>query len=219
MKKLFLVVGLLFAVAHLSAQKVKVESEKKDIAGAKRDAFTVVIPEADQSTIEKSWRSLMKKYNGDVSTKDGVFADNAKISEISENTTDVYARTEKLENGVKLIVVFDLGGAFLTSSMHPAQYKVAEKIIREFSIKAATEAVDDKLKEQEKKFREADENLKDLVKENEKLKSNIESYKKKIEEAEADLKKNGEDQVKAKSAVEAQQKVVDQWKDKKKSIE
>jgi chromosome segregation ATPase len=148
-----------------------------------------------------------------------VFADNAKISDISENATDVYARTEKLENGTKLIVAFDLGGAFLTSSMHPAQYKVAEKMIREFAIKAATEAVDDKLKEQEKKFREADENLKDLVKENEKLKSNIESYKKKIEEAEADLKKNGENQVTAKSAVEAQQKVVDQWKDKKKSIE
>lgn len=219
MKKLLIIAGLLIPSLQLCAQKVKVDSEKKDIAGAKRDAFTVVIPEADQSSVEKGWRSLMKKYDGDISTKTGVFADNAKIPEISQNTVDVFALTEKMDNATKLIVAFDLGGAFLSSSMHPAQYKVAEKMIREFAVKAATEGVEEKLKEQEKILREADENVKDLVKENEKLKSSIESYKKKIEEAEADLKKNGENQVKAKSALEEQQKVVDKWKEKKKAIE
>ena len=219
MKKLLISALLLIPFMQLNAQKVKVESEKKDIAGAKREAFTVVIPEAEQSSVEKGWRSMMKKFDGDISTKTGVFADNAKIPDISDNTVDVYALTEKADNGVKLIVAFDLGGAFLSSSMHPAQYKVAEKMIREFAVKAATEAVEDKLKEQEKILRENDEKLKDLVKENDKLKSSIESYKKKIEEAESDLKKNGEDQVKAKSALEEQQKVVDKWKDKKKAIE
>ena len=51
------------------------------------------------------------------------------------------------------------------------------------------------------------------------LKSDIESYKKKIEDAENKIKTNESDQVKANSELEAQQKVVDQWTEKKKSIE
>ena len=122
MKKLFVA----FMVAlFATAQKIEVKEDKANLGGAKNPVLTVVISEADKSTVEKAWKSLMKDYNAKVSGKDEMFSDNATITDISANTIDVYSTAEEKNSTILFTVAFDLGGAFISSSTHSTEYKVA----------------------------------------------------------------------------------------------
>lgn len=209
MKKIFFVV-FLFAFCHYAkAQEIKVKEDKESIAEGKNPVLTVVIYEADESSVEKAWKSLMKDYGAKVSMKSEIFADNATITDISANTVDVYAYTKKEDDGVKLVVAFDLGGAFVSSSTHSTEYKAAEKIIEKFAIDVSKEAVQDKLDDEKDKQKELESDLADLKKKNEKLHKDIEEYNQKIKDAEEDIITNEKDQEAKTKEIEEQTKVVE----------
>jgi hypothetical protein len=193
-----------------NAQEIKVKEDKENIGGAKNPVLTVIIYEASESDVEKAWKSLMKDYDAKVSTKDGVFADNAKITEISANTVDVYALTAKTDDGIKLTVAIDLGGVFLSSSTHSAEYKAAEKIIKNFAITVSKKAVEEKLDDASDAQKKLESDLKDLEKKNTRLHNDIEGYKNKITEAEKDIEDNVKDQETTTKSIEAQKKVVEE---------
>ena len=48
---------------------------------------------------------------------------------MSRNTVDVYALIEGRGPDAELVVWFDLGGAFLSSEMHPTRFPYADKIL------------------------------------------------------------------------------------------
>src|ERR1044072_7761037 len=98
MKKIITLLLIAFATEWAAAQKIKVEVGNESIGGGRNNAFSVTIYYADPSDIEKEWKSLIKGYDPDkVSSKDGIFADNAKMKSISDNTVDVYAKTDKVK--------------------------------------------------------------------------------------------------------------------------
>jgi hypothetical protein len=208
MKKLIVLLPIVFSL-YVSAQKIEVKEDKEDLGGGKNPVLTVVIPEADESDVEKAWKSLMKEYNAKVSSKDGIFADNAAITDISANTVDVYASTKKQDDGIKLMVAIDLGGAFISESTHSVEYKAAEKIIEKFATDMAKKAVAKKLEDAKDKQKELEDNLASLVKKKEKLEKEIEDYKKKIANDEEDIVTNKSDQEKAAKLIEEQKKAVD----------
>jgi len=210
MKKSYLIISFFLFSFLLNAQEIKVTESKENIGGAKNPVLTVIIYDADESTIEKAWKSLMKGYDAKVSTKDGVYANNANISDISAKTIDVYAMTEKQNDGIKLTVAIDLGGAFLSSSAHPDQYKAAEKIVRNFAIDICKKAVQEKLDEAMKQQKGLESNLKDLVKKNDKLHKEIEDYKDRISDDEKDIETNQKDQGTTNNAIDSQKKVVEE---------
>jgi len=209
MKKTFLLLTLAMFTLLATAQKIEVKEDKANLGGAKNPVLTVIIYEADESTVEKAWKSLMKDYDAKVTTKDEIFADNAKITDMSTNTVDVYATTETKNSTVIFTVAFDLGGAFVSSSTHPDQYKVAEKLVKKFAVDISKEAVETKLEAEKKKQKELEKDLADLVKEKDKLTDAIADYNKKIAEAEKKIETNTTDQAAATKAVDAQTKVVE----------
>jgi hypothetical protein len=208
MKKLLALLPIVFSL-YVSAQKIEVKESKEDLGGGKNSALTVIIPDADASDVEKAWKSLMKDYDAKMSNKDGIFADNAAITDISVNTVDVYASTEKKDDGIKLMVAFDLGGAFISESTHSTEYKAAEKIVEKFATEMAKKAVQKKLDDAADKQKELENNLASLVKKKEKLEKDIEDYKKKITSAEEDIVLNKSDQEKAAKLIEEQKKAVE----------
>ena len=211
MKKLVILFCSIVCTQLLFAQEIDVKEKRDKIAGANNPVFTVLIYEADQSSVEKAWKSLMKDYNAKVSIKDEIFADNAAISDISVNTIDVYAIVKKEETGIiKLIVAFDLGGTFLSSSTHSKESKAAEKIIKKFAVNTSKKAVEEKLKEAKDKQKDLENDLSDLVKKNEKLHKQIEDYKNKITENEKDIEKNIQEQEVASKAVDVQKTAVEE---------
>jgi hypothetical protein len=203
------------------AQKTKVTEEKEQIGGGKNNALIVTIIEASADDIEKEFKSLLKDYDAKVSSKDGgLFADNALIKEMGNNPIDIYAKVVKVKDGEhKLIVAFDLGGAFLNSSEHSDKYKVAKQILTKFAIKMQTEAINEQLKQSEKALAKLQDEQKDLEKKNQKMKDDIKEYQEKIKKNEEEIKKNEEDQAKKKNELESQIKTVNSVKDKLKAVD
>src|ERR1035437_8686753 len=134
--KYMITLSLLFIAFSSFAQKIKVVESTERIGGNKNSAFVVSIYNSTPDEVANKWKSLMKDYKGKVSIKDEVFADNAVISGINgNNTIDVYAKAEKINDGeTKLIVAFDLGGAFLSSSSSSDKLKEAKQLIHDFAV-------------------------------------------------------------------------------------
>ena len=222
MKKLFV---LAFAIAisfSASAQKIKVKESNENIGGGNHNALTVTLYDINPSDAVDAFRSFIKKYDGKRSSQDGgVFSDNATIKEMGNNTVDIYGKAQgkKGDKEITFVIAFDLGGAFLNSSDHKEQYKVAEKIAREFAINTCKEIVEQKLNDAQKNLSSLEDEQKDLEKENKNLNSDIEDYKAKIKKAEDNIATNKTNQEKKKSEIDAQKKVVSDVETKLKSIE
>ncbi|MFH0864630.1 MAG: hypothetical protein V1904_00440 [Bacteroidota bacterium] len=209
MKKVFGVLFILAFWGYATAQEIKVKEDKENIADAKNSVLTVIIYEADDSYVEKAWKNLMKEYNAKVSGKSEIFADDATITEMSTNTIDVYAYTKKDDEGVKLVVGFDLGGAFVSSSTHSYEFKAAEKIVKQFAVDASRKAVEEKLEDAMEKQKELEDELSGLKKKNDKSHKDIEEYKQKITDAEEDIIINEKDQETKTKEIEEQTKAVE----------
>jgi hypothetical protein len=209
MKKIFSVLCVMAFFCYAAAQEIKVVEDKKNIADAKNPVLTVIIYEADGSAVEKGWKSLMKDYGAKVTSKSEIFADNASVTEISANTVDIYAYTEKDDAGVKLIVGIDLGGAFVSSSTHSSEYKAAEKFLKQFAIDISQKAMKVKVEEAKEKQADLEDDLTVLKKKNEDLKNDIEDYKKKITESEEYIVINEKAQEAKTKEIEEQTKAVE----------
>lgn len=223
MKKLLLLLVLPLVAINVNAQKIKIDVNEKSekIGDGSHNAMVVIIYDATKDDIEKEWKSKMKDYNAKVSTKGDIFADNALIKEISDNTVDVYARVEKgsNDNEWKFIVGFQMGEDWLSSSKYPAQYKAAEKIVKDFATKMTKDAMGDKVKTAEKALNKVKDEKSDLEKKNKDLHDDISNYQDKIKKAEDDIKSNEDEQKKKQAEVDAQQKVLDDLKARQNSVE
>ncbi|HTF02441.1 MAG TPA: hypothetical protein VK826_00385 [Bacteroidia bacterium] len=222
MKKLLLSLAViaLSLPAFADGIKIKVEEKSEKINGGNHNCLVVTIYDATPAEIEKEWKSKMKGYDAKVSGKDEIFADNALIKDISENTCDVYARTEKIsDTETKFIVGFQLGETWLSSGDNKSSYNAAEKIVKDFAVKMTKDAIADKRKAEEKKLEDVKDDQADLEKKNKDLNDDITDYNEKIKKAQDDIKANEEEQVKKKAEVDAQQKVLDDIKSRENSVE
>ena len=211
----------MFCYAAVSAQTIKVVESTERFDDGTRPALVVYVYECKVDDVEKEWKSLMKDFKSEkISSKDGIIADNIVIPSITDGSIDVYARAEKInENASKLMVAFDLGGAYLSSSLNnPIAYEAASKLIVDFARKTSKNGIAEKLKEAQKAMDKLKEQQKELEEKNSDLKKDIENYKEKIHKAEEDIADNKNNQEKKKAEIEAQRKVVDEIAIKEKNI-
>lgn len=210
MKKLIPVFFVLYA-GIAAAQKVKVSESKEKIGGGNNNAMVVTVYEATMEEIEKGIKSFMKYFNAKVSTKSGeMFGDNGVVKDWGNNTVDIYAKFDKVKDGeTKVMIAFDLGGAFLNSSEHSEKYKYMKELVEKTVVEIQKDAIANQLKSAEKQLSKLEDEQKSLEKKNKNLKEDIEDYKKKIANAEADLKKNDEDQQRKKGEIASQSKIVE----------
>ncbi len=219
------IITLAFAVAialSASAQKIKVKESNENIGGGNHNSLTVTLYEVNPSDAEDAFRSFMKKYDGKRTTKDGaIFVDHALIKDMGNNTIDIYGKAQgkKGDAEITFVIAFDLGGAFLNSNDHKEQYKVAEKIVKDFAIEASKDAIEEKLKAAQKIQSNMEDDQKSLEKENKHLNSDIDDYKAKITKAEQEIVTNKADQDKKKAEIEAQKKIVADIDKKLQSVE
>jgi hypothetical protein len=205
------------------AQKIKIKESRESIGGASNNALVVTLYEVSPSEAEDAFRSFMKQYDGKRSSKDGgIFVDNATIKEIGgNNTVDIYGKSngKKGDPEITFAVAFDMGGAFLNSGDHKDQYRAAEKIVKDFAVKATKDAIEEKLKAAQKIQSGFEDDQKSLEKDQKNLLSDIEDYKAKIKKAEDEITKNKSDQEKKKAEIEAQKKVVAEIDKKLKAVD
>jgi hypothetical protein len=222
MKKTLTLAIAAFISFYGFAQKVKVKESNESIGEGSHNALVVTLYGVNPSDAEDEFKSFMKEYDGKRSSKGGaIFIDNALIKEMGANTIDIYGKAngKKGDPEITFIVAFDLGGAFLNSSEHKDQFNTAEKIVKDFAVKAIKNAVEEQLKAAQKIQSKLEDNQKDLEKENKSLNNDIEDYKAKIKRAEDDIVKNKTAQDKKKAEIEAQKKVVGDIDTKLKAVD
>ncbi len=216
MKRILFLSFLLGSGLHVAAQNIEVRESNERIGDGSHNALVVNIPVNDKKAVEKAWVSKMKGMDAKkVSSKKEIFADDAKHRDMGPNTFDVYARVEQDgKNGVRLVVAVDLGGAYLSSSQHPDQFRAFRNEVYNFAVEATKSNIGGDLKAQEKALVKLESDQKKLEKENKKLQDNIESNKKKISNDEKTLKKNEDEQNKKKNEIETQRKLVNDVKER-----
>lgn len=190
MRNLFIITSLVVNVSY-GQYSTKVKESNENIGGGNNYCFVVSIYETNTDEVNKAWEKLMKSYNAKVSSKNEIFADNALIKDLTNNTIDIYAKSiKKSEKEIQFIVAVDLGGAFLNSSDHSSQFKIMKKIIRDFARKVTLDAIDNKVNNQQKVVDKLNKQIENLIKEQKNLEKDIENYKEKIKKAEDDIKQN-----------------------------
>lgn len=189
MKKLCLVALIAMFCSPIFAQTV-VEGESF-IAGGKRNVIIGTIPKGDVKAIEKNWKSLMKKYKAKLSGKDEIFADNAIIKPVYNNSMDVYARVETInETDVRITIAFDMGDYYMSSSQQPELFKETKIFIEKFVMDQSKTAYKENLKSEEKVLSGMIREQKKMENENKKLDKKNEDLRKQIRDNQQIIKDN-----------------------------
>ncbi|MBC7861590.1 MAG: hypothetical protein IAF38_01370 [Bacteroidia bacterium] len=230
MKKILLSISLLSGLAFTAQNyTIQISEGSESIGAGNNNSFSVIIYEADIDEVEKEWKSTVKDYNTEKTnlTKHTLFGDNAVIKEMGNGTVDIYTNfiEKKEDKTVRMVVAFDLGGAYLSSGQHKEKADIAKKIIKEFAVKMTKEGVSVQVKVAEKALEKLNDKQKDLEKGKKDMEENIVDDKAKIKKAEEDIKKNEEnikknetDQLEQKKLIEAQKKVTDDVKKKMEAV-
>ena len=210
---------LIIAVAALPILgQVTVQEKNVNIDGSK-NGFEISIPYGTQDQIEKALKDEMKSWKGNFKGGKFNFVDDGKLKILGDNTFDAYGKVEANSDGGGIVLVaIDLGGAYLSSGEHGAQFKAMEVKLQAFGVKAAKGVVDDEIKEEEKILKEKEKDLEDLEKDQEKAEKEIEDYKKKIEDNEKAIDESKKAQEEKKSEITEQEEKVKTVTKKKEAV-
>lgn len=219
MKKLSLTIVLTAVILfQVSAQsKIVINEIYQYMSKGQQTGLEVMIPEATPERTNAEFQKLMKKYKAkvlaDKKTSD-VFVDNALIPEMSENTVDMYYITSPIQNGTKMTIYVDLGGAFISSSNHPRAYGAMENLLRKFGLDVAKLTINDHIKQEEKNLIVLEKELGILVKDKDTYIKEIEKAKALIIQREQDIVNNEDNQTRKNGQIEIQREIINTVKSK-----
>ncbi len=192
MKKINLIIVLVVLLFNMKSQNISIKEQNCDFESVTGNAIGYSLHSIKIDDVERELKRKLKSYKAKVKSKKGEsFADNAIISDISQNTIDIYSKLEESSNGnVEMIIAFDLGGAFLNSTNHADKYNEAKRIFYEFSVEIIKKSIADKLKDEKKEYEVFVSDKENLIKENENLDKDIKNYEQKIKEAKIRIENN-----------------------------
>ena len=183
MKKVTFLLALVFTCSSIFAQ---VKEAKRFMSQGQNNALVVSLQKSDIGDVEKEWMRIVKNFGAKtkkISKTGEFFTDNADIPALSRNTVDIYALIEGRGPDAELVVWFDLGGAFLSSEMHPTRFPYAEKLLGDMSLKVSEAAMEEELSRQESQLTKLAEKLKELRENRNEVTDEIMKYVDKITEA------------------------------------
>lgn len=220
MKKIFLLSTIFLLIStFVFSQEIIVTETRTDIADGNKNALEVTIYKSDKKTIEKQWKRLMKDYDADVNSKKEIFADNALVKKISENTIDIYAKVEEgKDDEIVLYVAFDLGGAFLSSSQHSSQFNEAKELVIEFAKTETENGFNKLIEEEEKALKGLESKLDRMNSDKEHLEKEIEDYKERIEKNTDEINKITKDLDEKTKEIDTQSQAIDNLKKEAKKV-
>ena len=196
--------ALIFFSMGLYSQRIRAVETSDKMGGAGKSA-AVIVYETSDNTVEKEWKSFMKKNDGKISTERGAMvARNVVLKEIGSGTLTIYSRVDKEKEGVRLIVAVE----------PESELAGMKRIMENFARQLTKESIADQQKAAEKELENAERALTRLERDNSDLHNSIDRYKDKIKDAEKDIEDNLKDQEDAKKVLEEKRKILNAVKDK-----
>lgn len=221
MKKLIFVLLTVFSLVFFTNSKIyaqmsasiMVDEEVISMSQGVKNSFSVKLPNTDLKDLEKKWAKYLKAYKGktkQVKNSNEWFTDNAKMEAVSRNSVDLYTVfTPSEEAATRLIVWFDLGGAYLSTQLHGEQGNAGEKILYDFALQIKKEVATSKIEAEKEALKEMEAALEKIAKSEQVFLKTIEEMKAKIEKLEADIAANKNTQAEKKAAIEVQKKMIE----------
>lgn len=218
--RLCIIIPLLLIGTTTFAQKDIVISEGSNaFSTGNQNAFHFTIYNGDIKAITKAWEKELKGWKGKVGGKSEIFVDDCKVKSMGDNTFDVYSKIENvLGEGIRVWTAFDLGGAYLSSVAHPDRYQAARLLLYNFAVDQTKEVVKAEISVAQKLLSDRDSELNALVKNQQKLESDIATYLKQIEDAKAAIVTLKGLQTGKQGEIEAQKAILKGLDDKLKAV-
>ncbi len=213
MKQIFTILFCLLASGVFA--QFTVTEVNESMSQGNQSGLSIEVPEVTNDFILDEWKDYVGKLKGKTKhdKKAGeIFSDDCSIKEISTNTIDIYAKAIAKDKGQKVTIFFNLGGAYLNSKMHQAQYVVAEKMVKEFAVQAVRNSLKAKFDKEKGILKDFEKDKKDLEQAQSKSLGNIEEAKQKIKTEETNIEENKKKQVEKADQILKQNKIVEDLK-------
>ncbi|MCB0507108.1 MAG: hypothetical protein KDD21_02295 [Bacteroidetes bacterium] len=212
-KKTFIVAvaTLSFSIAQAQTQFVTNEVRQFMSKGEQNGIEFVLngVNQEDAKDAISKWGKKMKaKVTRDKKSPE-IFIDNASMPTVSANTVDMYAVVSPIENGSKVTVYTDLGGAFVSSAAYASQYNALDVIMKKFAKDQAIILVEAQQKAEEKILKNLEGDLKGLKKDKDGYLKDIEEAKALIQKREQEIIKNDADQAAKQQQISLQQQIIE----------
>ena len=205
--------ALLFTFAAANAQTQFTTNEVRQfMSKGEQNGIEIILngtkPEDAKDAIEKWGKKMKAKIVRDKKSPE-IFIDNAQMPTVSANVVDMYAIVTPVDNGSKVTIYTDLGGAFVSSAAYGTQYAGLDASLKKFAKDQAIEVVEEQQKAEEKILKTLTGNLKDLTKDKEDYLKDIEKAKALIQQREQDIIKNDADQAAKQQQISIQQQIIE----------
>ncbi|MBI2257434.1 MAG: hypothetical protein HYU67_00870 [Flavobacteriia bacterium] len=221
MNSLFSLLICLFIINFSFSQvEIKAYEEQHTFLNGTRSSIAVDIPFGDAQVVEKQLKKELKSWSGSFYINRGEYTIvQGKHSTLGTNTINVYAKILSNSDGnLKIVFAFDLGGIFLSSNEHAAQFKNMCKELEDFAKDCSVKSLENKIINEKEKLSNTRKNLKMLEKEKEKLILDIQQYKTFIVNAEKNLENNIRNQTKTFESIQHIEVNIDELETKKKKV-
>jgi hypothetical protein len=214
--------ALLFTFAAANAQTQFTTNEVRQfMSKGEQNGIEIILngtkPEEAKDAIEKWGKKMKAKVVRDKKSPE-IFIDNAQMPTVSANVVDIYAVVTPVDNGSKVTIYTDLGGAFVSSAAYGTQYAGLDASLKKFAKDQAIEVVEEQQKAEEKILKTLTGNLKDLTKDKEDYLKDIEKAKALIQQREQDIIKNDADQAAKQQQISIQQQIIETVKTKRATL-
>ncbi|CAF4443818.1 unnamed protein product [Rotaria sp. Silwood2] len=220
--KIQLATVIAFSFATAKAQSQFTTNEVRQfMSKGEQNGIEIILngtkPEDAKDAIEKWGKKMHAKIVRDKKNPE-IFIDNAQIPTVSANVLDMYAVVTPVDNGSKVTIYTDLGGAFVSSAAYGTQYAGLEAAIKKFAKDQAIVVVEDQQKAEEKTLKTLNGDLKDLVGKKADYLKDIEKAKALIQQREQDIVKNDADQGTKQQQISLQQQIIETVKTKRATL-
>ena len=170
-----------------------------------------------KDAVEKWGKKMKAKIARDKKNPE-IFVDNAQLPTVSANALDLYVIVTPIDNGSKVTVFTDLGGAFVSSAAYGTQYAGLEASLKKFAKDQAIITVEDQQKSEEKILKSLNGDLKDLTGKKADYLKDIEKAKTLIQQREQDIIKNDADQAAKQQQISLQHQIIETVKTKRATL-
>lgn len=192
MKKLCMLVSMIFLSSLSYGQKVVVDEGLESLGDGYNNAIRVFVPHTNEKTLTKKWNEFLKNNHAKVksgksNTITGLYT---VINGISPDSMTVYSKITEFQSGFQVAAVFQKGNEYIASSNHPKESSMIQGLLKQWGTEISKEALLKKLEDEEDVLKGQNKNKRNLEGSTKSLEENNESMKKQIAENEVKIEEN-----------------------------
>jgi hypothetical protein len=213
MKQILFAALSAFAIGAFAQGTFTVTESLQTMSKGEQPSFTVAIPQANLKEVEEQWKKYTaSKSNGNLTLTNGEYLQaGAMNSNISAGRLFIFSRLLATPDEVRVTAwVSENGSLFISKSLNNNQDLAVQKYMRDFAVEQQRSMVGKELKAAQKKQKEMEDELADLIKAEEKSGKKINKDERSITRANDAIATNSGDIKSSSDKISDQKGMVDQ---------